>query len=181
MSPESVARFFPAKPGLFDVVVFDEASQIRVADAVGAMGRAGSVVVVGDSKQMPPTSFGEAAIDADDEVEVEVSAELVRDDASLAAVAALVDASRVDPVRIGTLRDSIAHEPGGELFGANFTAVGVRDALGGLPETETPQSHNSKEDPTKAVPPPRRAETLFTTINVGASLLTSDDGFTAPP
>ncbi|WP_368496873.1 DUF4011 domain-containing protein [Herbiconiux sp. A18JL235] len=81
MSPESVARFFPAKPGLFDVVVFDEASQIRVADAVGAMGRAGSVVVVGDSKQMPPSSFGETALDADDEVEL--SAEVVQDEESI--------------------------------------------------------------------------------------------------
>ncbi|MDQ1551934.1 MAG: hypothetical protein QOD50_1356, partial [Actinomycetota bacterium] len=69
MSPDSVARFFPARPGVFDVVVFDEASQIRVADAVGAMGRAKSVVVVGDSKQMPPTSFAEAsaAVDEDEE------------------------------------------------------------------------------------------------------------------
>ncbi|QJU52787.1 DUF4011 domain-containing protein [Herbiconiux sp. KACC 21604] len=81
MSPESVARFFPAKPGLFDVVVFDEASQIRVADAVGAMGRADSVVVVGDSKQMPPTSFGETALDADDEVEL--SAGVVEDEESI--------------------------------------------------------------------------------------------------
>ncbi|RDH77069.1 DUF3320 domain-containing protein [Mycolicibacterium moriokaense] len=74
MSPDSVARFFPAKPDLFDIVVFDEASQIRVADAVGAMGRANSVVVVGDSKQMPPTSFAEtsAAVDEDDDVNPDV-------------------------------------------------------------------------------------------------------------
>jgi hypothetical protein len=67
MSPDSVARFFPAKPGLFDIVVFDEASQVRVADAIGAMGRSTSVVVVGDSKQMPPTSFAEAGVGDDDE------------------------------------------------------------------------------------------------------------------
>ncbi|MEN4447993.1 DUF3320 domain-containing protein [Mycobacterium sp. SM3041] len=67
-SPDSVARFFPARANFFDVVVFDEASQIRVADAIGAMGRARSVVVVGDSKQMPPTSFAEVnAAAADDE------------------------------------------------------------------------------------------------------------------
>jgi hypothetical protein len=59
VSPDSVARFFPAQAGLFDLVVFDEASQIRVADAVGALGRARAAVVVGDSKQMPPTSFAE--------------------------------------------------------------------------------------------------------------------------
>ena len=56
VSPDSVARFFPAAAGQFDLVVFDEASQIRVADAVGALGRARAAVVVGDSKQMPPTS-----------------------------------------------------------------------------------------------------------------------------
>ncbi|WP_269471634.1 DUF4011 domain-containing protein [Actinomyces viscosus] len=66
VSPDSVARFFPADRRYVDIVVFDEASQIRVADAVGAMGRGRSVVVVGDPKQMPPapgageTSGGQA-------------------------------------------------------------------------------------------------------------------------
>lgn len=54
MSPAAVARHLPAEPEMFDLVVFDEASQIRVADAVGAMGRARTVVIVGDPKQMPP-------------------------------------------------------------------------------------------------------------------------------
>jgi hypothetical protein len=59
MSPDSVAKFLEPGKTRFDLVVFDEASQIQVADAVGAMGRATSVVIVGDSKQMPPTSgFG---------------------------------------------------------------------------------------------------------------------------
>lgn len=58
MSPHSVARFLPPGSVDIDVVVFDEASQIRVAEAVGAMGRGRSVVVVGDSRQMPPTEFG---------------------------------------------------------------------------------------------------------------------------
>jgi superfamily I DNA and/or RNA helicase len=81
MSPESVARFFPAQADLFDIVVFDEASQVRVSDAVGAMGRARSVVVVGDSKQMPPTSFAESAIGAgDDEGD---TLEFVRDEESI--------------------------------------------------------------------------------------------------
>jgi len=55
VSPDSVARFFPANRRYVDVVVFDEASQITVADAVGALGRGRSAVVVGDPKQMPPT------------------------------------------------------------------------------------------------------------------------------
>lgn len=80
MSPESVARFFPARAGMFDIVVFDEASQIRVADAVGAMGRARSVVVVGDSKQMPPSTFAEVTADVD---ETETDAGVVADEESI--------------------------------------------------------------------------------------------------
>jgi hypothetical protein len=73
VSPDSVARFFPARAGLFDIVVFDEASQIRVADAIGAMGRARSVVVVGDSKQMPPTSFAEPTNQIDELLDEDVA------------------------------------------------------------------------------------------------------------
>ena len=65
MSPDSVARFFPADRQDFDLIVFDEASQITVAAAVGAMGRGRSVVVCGDSRQMPPTSFAELSRDED--------------------------------------------------------------------------------------------------------------------
>lgn len=68
VSPDSVARFFPARSDIFDIVVFDEASQVRVADAIGAMGRASSVVVVGDSKQMPPTSFAEPGAGEEEDV-----------------------------------------------------------------------------------------------------------------
>ena len=80
VSPESLSRFFEAADNLFDVVVFDEASQIRVADAIGAMGRARSVVVVGDSKQMPPTSFAEPAVGDDD---TELDALAVEDEESI--------------------------------------------------------------------------------------------------
>ncbi|CAJ1581898.1 DUF3320 domain-containing protein [[Mycobacterium] wendilense] len=82
MSPDSVARFFPAHANVFDIVVFDEASQIRVADAIGAMGRAKSVVVVGDSKQMPPTSFADASASVDD-LDEDVNPEVVADEESI--------------------------------------------------------------------------------------------------
>ena len=81
MSPDSIARFFPARPGIFDIVVFDEASQVRVADAVGAMGRSKSVVVVGDSKQMPPTSFAEAGASLEDDDEY--NPDLIYDEESI--------------------------------------------------------------------------------------------------
>lgn len=72
MSPASVSRFLPADGVDFDVVVFDEASQIRVPEAIGAMGRGKSVVIVGDSKQMPPSAmFASGGVDEDDEEEVE--------------------------------------------------------------------------------------------------------------
>ncbi len=64
MSPLSVAQYLDADFPPFDVVVFDEASQIPVWDAVGAIARGTQVIVVGDSKQLPPTSF---FMKADDE------------------------------------------------------------------------------------------------------------------
>jgi len=77
MSPLSVAQYLdPAYPP-FDLVIFDEASQIPVWDAVGAIARGTSVVVVGDSKQLPPTNFfhkldgEEGALDEDDFEELE--------------------------------------------------------------------------------------------------------------
>jgi very-short-patch-repair endonuclease len=57
MSPLSVAQFLPAEAELFDLVVFDEASQITVPDAIGAIARGRRSIIVGDPKQMPPTNF----------------------------------------------------------------------------------------------------------------------------
>jgi len=56
MGPDSVAKFLPPGSINFDLIVFDEASQIRVEEAIGAMGRAQGVVIVGDSRQMPPSA-----------------------------------------------------------------------------------------------------------------------------
>lgn len=74
MSPLSVAQFLPADAPSFDLVVFDEASQIATWDAIGVIGRGRQVVVVGDPKQLPPTRFFERlapGMDADGMVEVE--------------------------------------------------------------------------------------------------------------
>jgi hypothetical protein len=56
-SPDSVARFLDIDSAKFDLVVFDEASQIRVAGAIGALGRASQAIIVGDTEQMPPTDM----------------------------------------------------------------------------------------------------------------------------
>ncbi len=57
MSPLSVAQYLDAGHEAFDVVVFDEASQIPVWDAVGAIARGKQLIIVGDPKQLPPTNF----------------------------------------------------------------------------------------------------------------------------
>lgn len=57
MSPMSVAQYLdPAHPP-FDLVIFDEASQVPTCDAVGAIARGNDAFIVGDPKQLPPTSF----------------------------------------------------------------------------------------------------------------------------
>lgn len=73
MSPISVAQYLDASHPPFDLVVFDEASQIPVWDSVGAIARGREVIVVGDPKQLPPTNFFARVDDneADDDVNIE--------------------------------------------------------------------------------------------------------------
>jgi len=63
MSPLSIATYIPPGSVSFDLVIFDEASQIRPVDAFGAILRGRQAVVVGDSKQLPPTPFFEKLIE----------------------------------------------------------------------------------------------------------------------
>ena len=62
MSPLSVAQYLKMENNQFDLVIFDEASQMPTSEAVGAIARSKAVIVVGDPKQMPPTSFFESQI-----------------------------------------------------------------------------------------------------------------------
>ncbi|MFJ8729504.1 DUF3320 domain-containing protein [Streptomyces bauhiniae] len=64
MSPLTVSQFLPADFH-FDVVVFDEASQVRPSDAVNCVYRGRTLIVAGDDKQLPPTSFFDSAVDDD--------------------------------------------------------------------------------------------------------------------
>lgn len=71
MSPMSVAQYLEPGSHEFDLIVMDEASQIRPEEALGAIGRARQLVVVGDPRQLPPTSFFDKNADeADDEEDV---------------------------------------------------------------------------------------------------------------
>jgi very-short-patch-repair endonuclease len=75
MSPLSIAQYLPPDQALFDLVIFDEASQITPWDAIGAMARGKQVIVAGDPRQMPPTNFflrGSSDNDGDDGTEADL-------------------------------------------------------------------------------------------------------------
>ncbi|MFO0899707.1 MAG: DUF4011 domain-containing protein [Pirellulales bacterium] len=63
MSPISVAQFLEPGGLEFDLLVIDEASQVRPVDALGALARASQIVVVGDDRQLPPTRFFDLTVD----------------------------------------------------------------------------------------------------------------------
>ena len=73
MSPLSLAKFMKAGKLDFDILVIDEASQMRPEDALGALLRSKQIVVVGDQKQLPPTDFfsrsGDSGADDDEDLE----------------------------------------------------------------------------------------------------------------
>ncbi|WP_018654159.1 AAA domain-containing protein [Actinomadura flavalba] len=63
--PLTVSRFLPPEYS-FDVVIFDEASQVRTEDAINCVYRGKSLIVAGDQKQLPPTDFFGSAQDGED-------------------------------------------------------------------------------------------------------------------
>jgi very-short-patch-repair endonuclease len=74
MSPLSIAQYLPADLAPFDLVIFDEASQIAPWDAIGSIARGKQVVIAGDPRQMPPTNFfnrGASASEDDTEDDME--------------------------------------------------------------------------------------------------------------
>ena len=78
MSPLTVSQYLPLGKIKFDVLIMDEASQLRPEDSIGALFRANQVVIVGDQKQLPPTSFfdtsGSTVFVEEDEDENSISA-----------------------------------------------------------------------------------------------------------
>ncbi|MGO8847120.1 MAG: AAA domain-containing protein [Methylocella sp.] len=67
MNPDVASRMLPLQAGVFDLVVYDEASQMLVEHAAPTLFRAKRVVISGDEKQMPPTSFFSSRIDSDED------------------------------------------------------------------------------------------------------------------
>lgn len=71
MSPLAVSQFLPSDME-FDVVIFDEASQVTPGDAINCIYRGKALILAGDDKQLPPTSFFERSTDDDGEDETDV-------------------------------------------------------------------------------------------------------------
>ena len=81
MSPLSVAQYLTPESAPFDIVIFDEASQIPVWDAIGALARGKSSIVVGDPRQMPPTGFFvRSREDSEEDYEIEHDMESILDE-----------------------------------------------------------------------------------------------------
>lgn len=83
MSPLSIARYVPQQALQFDVVIFDEASQVKPVDAFGALMRAKQAIVVGDEQQMPPTAFFDNTLVGEDTDEDAAGDSLVKDTESI--------------------------------------------------------------------------------------------------
>jgi hypothetical protein len=82
MSPLSVSDTLPLDPNCFDVVIFDEASQIPLEEAIPAIFRAQQVIVVGDEMQLPPTAFFASSHGEEASVVVEEEGERIEVDLS---------------------------------------------------------------------------------------------------
>ena len=79
MSPLSIAQFLDPRTVRFDLIVFDEASQVRPEDAVGALLRGSQLVVMGDTQQLPPTSFFDHLAAGEEAQEEEEDAAAMKD------------------------------------------------------------------------------------------------------
>lgn len=89
LTPEVVSEIMPLVNGLFDLVIFDEASQMYIEKAIPAIMRAKSVIIAGDSKQLRPSNLGVGRIDIADE----------DDEDELEDIAALEEESLLDVAR----------------------------------------------------------------------------------
>lgn len=116
MSPLQVSKLLPAHR-VFDVVIFDEASQIVPADAIPALIRANQVIVAGDSRQLPPTEFfTKILVDEPGSDEEEISRLVAEENADLGAVVE----PRAKPIR----KDSFTRDAESILFAFDRVLAG---------------------------------------------------------
>ena len=88
MSPLSVSVFLEAESYKFDLVIFDEASQVHTEDAIGAIMRGKQAIIVGDTKQLPPTNFFSTSLN---EEEYDIDSEETVEDNDAGAFESILD------------------------------------------------------------------------------------------
>jgi len=101
MSPISIAQYLPPGAADFDLLLIDEASQVRPEDALGAIARCRQIVVVGDQKQLPPTSFFDRVAGSEEEVGDDAEEEVRAASATeLESVLTLCEARGLNPAML---------------------------------------------------------------------------------
>ena len=126
MSPLLVSEVVPAGTDMFDVVIFDEASQIPPAEAIGSLARAPQAVIAGDDRQLPPTSFFNSKIISDDEEPDADNQEL-----SVADYESILDVVKAGPIREQMLQWHYRSRDGRLIQFSNFHIYG--EALTAFP------------------------------------------------
>jgi hypothetical protein len=125
MSPLSIAAYLSPGGVKFDLVVFDEASQVKPVDALGAVMRGGQVVVVGDSQQLPPTPFFETAGQVEEYSDDEVTSDI---ESILGLFAAQNAPSRMLRWHYRSRHDSLIAVSNHEFYGGDLVLFPSPDA-----------------------------------------------------
>ncbi|MFC4654789.1 DUF3320 domain-containing protein [Rheinheimera marina] len=145
MSPMSIATYLKQGALDFDLVIFDEASQIPAPDALGAMLRGKQVIVVGDSKQMPPNNlFGKAVELEEEELENSATAEM---ESILALMEARGAASKILRWHYRSRHDSLIAVSNDQFYQNRlvaFPSPGYHADATGLKFHYLPQTHYDK-------------------------------------
>ena len=139
MSPLSVSDTLPLDPGLFDVVIFDEASQIPVEEAIPALYRSHQVIVVGDEMQLPPTSFFSATRSDAESVMVEEDGERIEVDLDADSFLALATANLPSTLLAWHYRsrfESLISFSNAAYYGGNLFTVPDRQRAGDATRNE---------------------------------------------
>ena len=122
MSPILAAEMIPADLRLFDAVIFDEASQIPPAEAIGSLARAPQAVIAGDSRQLPPTSFFGRSPGDDDEVEEDGDLSLTSDIESLLDAAGALLRDKMLQWHYRSRDDRLIAFSNNHIYGGSLTA-----------------------------------------------------------
>lgn len=148
MSPLSVSDTLPLDPELFDVVIFDEASQIPIEEAIPAIYRSHQAIIVGDEMQLPPTTFFAAGRSEEESIVVEEEGERIEvdlDSDSFLTQAAQNLPSTMLAWHYRSRYESLISFSNASFYGGNlFTIPDRQRAMDDLPEIRVTSSEEGK-------------------------------------